>query len=215
MDRRVALLLIIILAIPACSQGLNYGTGYRVPEPVNATIDRTAWLARVKLPDTFTGPGLFSGQSHKKEYGAVKDSLEEALTLSTFNYLQKGNYFKDVRLLPGHVGKDDLVLRFEYDRYIEEAAYHPAEVPFIILFPLLPFYVVSGGPIGREGSDLSGTLVVDDSEGRRLAGAASAVRNRQTISLRSPPAAQVDVRTKILNRLLADALNNIPNSHSP
>lgn len=157
-------LLFIIPVISGCVSTIRSGLGDATP--VSNTIDKKVWLSKVEILD-------LSGED--------KSIAEESFTLNLLEYLQEGRYFKEVNLLPGKVGEDDLILRFRFDRFKEKYGVHPAYFPGALLTATL--YIWVGGPCATMSSNLSGKLIVEDSHGSLITKVNYEVKGKRNFSI--------------------------------
>ena len=140
------------------------GTGLESPAPVTSAMDRKAWLARVEVHDA-----------------SVQSAIEDNLTANLLEYLREGNHFRDVDLLTGKIGADDLVLRFRFDRYRQTRSPHPAYFPAAIA--TLTLYIWFGGPIFTDSSDLSGSLSVENASGSSMVKVEAQINEDRNVSI--------------------------------
>ena len=191
---RIGLVIIGILFISGCVT-LPRGTGLYKATPISNSIDKKVWLLKVVILD----PSVDK-----------KSSIEDSLTSNILEYLQEGRYFKEVNLLPGKVDEKDLVLRFQFDRYQQKRAVHPAYFPTAFLTATL--YIWFGGPIFIDSSSLSGKLTVEDSHSTLITGVSSQVNEEHNVSFWSPEYALpsgIEARTSIIKELLSKASDGI------
>jgi len=171
------------------------GTGLSRANPVSNGTDRKVWLSKVDILDVFVRD---------------KNVVEESLTVSVFEYIKEGMYFKDVNLLPGKVGDEDFILHFQFDSYQQKRSLHPAYFP--AAFFTLTLYIWFGGPIVNDSSYLSGILEVEDSRGSRITKVDHSVSERHGVSLWSSEYALpsgIKARTLIVKELLNKAIADI------
>ncbi len=187
-------LIFIIVFISGCVT-LPRGAGLNHATPVDNTIEKKVWLSKVEIMD----PSVKN-----------KSTIEDSLTLKVLKYLQEGRYFYDPNLLPGKVGAEDLVLRFEFDRYHQQRAPHPAYFPAAIL--TATFYIWFDGPIYNDSSNLSGKLTVESSSGSIITEVSSQLNEHHGVSFWSPEyvlPSGIEARTSIINDLLTKASADI------
>ncbi len=192
--RRRALSALCIVAVTVALSGCTMpaGTGLKRAMPAAAPCARRAWLSRVEIADWSVDN---------------KSRLEDSLTLNILEYMREGRYFADANVLPGKPGRDDVVLRFRFDRYELRRSPHPAYFPGALL--TLTLYIWVGGPIFTDRSDLAATLVVEDAGGARIASETSQVFDEHSVSLWSSEyvlPSGVEARTSIVKELLAKAV---------
>jgi len=205
------ILLCFIVASSGCT-GLVFRTGLNGTIPSTNVINKKVWLSKLELSDyVIQSPPLFrrifENQTEiNRQYSQLKPHVEEFLTFSILKSLRDGHYFKEVNALPGNVEAEDLILKFQFDRYLEKSTLHPLATPFLIAFPLFPLYGFLGGPLVINGSELSGTLTVEDIDGSPLAQVKSHIKESNTVFFWSKRNYLLEARTFIINDLLTKAL---------
>ena len=65
-------------------------------------IDKKVWLSKVKILD----PSV-----------SDKEITEESLSINIIEYIRERKSFREVNFLPGKVGENDLILKFQFDKY--------------------------------------------------------------------------------------------------
>jgi hypothetical protein len=167
------------------------GAGLLPATPASGRVDKGAWLAKVAITD----PKLTN-----------RDTIEEALTLSTAKFVGEAGYFTRINTLPGKPRPDDYLLRLTVDRYRQSRSVHPAYFP--AAFVTMTLYIWFGGPIFRDTIDLSGTLVVDSPDGARVTEASDSRKERHNVSFWSTQYALpsgIDGRTAFIKALFDKA----------
>lgn len=192
---------ITVLALCAAVSGsagcvsVPTGSSLAAAAPASVSLSRGAWLAQVLVTDP-----------------SAKETVElqRSLTLAIASYAADAKYFPRVNQLPGKLRPDDLVLRFEFDRYQLRRAPHPAYFPGAIL--TLTLYIWFGGPIGRDTASLSGALRVEDAAGNELVSVRDSFEDSHNVSLYSPDYAfpsSIQSRTNLVRSLLDKAVSEL------
>jgi hypothetical protein len=187
-------ILLLIFVMCGCVT-VPRGTGLSKAEPINSPINKSAWLSKVAILDSSVND---------------KNAIEDALTINILEYIQEGQYFKGVNLLPGKVNKNDIVLRFELDSYQQKRSPHPAYFPAAILTATL--YIWFGGPIFNDSSVLSGKLIVEGPSNSIIAEVSSQLSEKHAVSFWSPEyycPSGIEARTQLIKELLHKMIYNI------
>jgi hypothetical protein len=193
-----AITLLALCAAASASVGcltVPTGTSLETARPASVSVARGAWLAQALVTDP-----------------SAKETVElqRSLTLNIAAYAADAKYFARVNQLPGKLRPDDVVLRFEFDRYQLRRAPHPAYFPGAIL--TLTLYIWFGGPIGRDTANLSGQLRIEDAAGQELVTVRDAFEDTHDVSLYSPDYAfpsSIHSRTNLVRSLLDKAVSEL------
>lgn len=135
--RGLAVALLVLGVILGCARTLPPGTSFDRPPSLGVPIEETAWLSRVEMAD--------SSIDDPKQ----KEMIEANLTVNLYKFLREGNYFTDVKLLPGKPAPHDYVLHFRFDRYKQT--------------PQLTNIMST-----EDRSELSGTLSIKSADGQTV-----------------------------------------------
>lgn len=158
-----------LLAVSGCWT-IPPGSGLSSAIPVSDTIDKKAWISKVRIHDPSVGDN-----SHL---------VEDSLTLNLLEYLHESRYFREVNLLPGEVGTEDLILHFHFDVYKLQRS---------------PYY---------DRLKLSGRLLVEDAKGSSLTEVSSQVNERLPSQSSIIPTG-IESRTFVVKELVNKAILSI------
>ena len=167
--------------------------GHASPAPVR--VNRAAWLEAISIRD----PQLDR-----------RDSTQESLSLATAQYIGEAGYFSRINQLPGRIGSDDYILRFEVEQYRMERSAYPAGPPLALI--TLGFYAFFGGPIYRDTSDLVGTLTVENAKRETLVQVSESIHDSHTVSMWSTEYALpsgIQERTQFIHALMEKAITEL------
>ncbi|MEI6545086.1 MAG: hypothetical protein WCL60_16345 [Methylococcales bacterium] len=191
----VQLIVLVMLSTSGCVN-LPPSTNLKSAEHAVNILPKTIWVDEVKVTD-----------ANVKNQKVNEQSLRGNIT----NYIQEGGYFKDANALPGIIGKDDLVLDFEFDHFIQERHLHPLSLPLSI--GTLGLYMLFGGPIAVDESNLSGHLIVKDSNSKTLTRVSAEIQEDHYVSLYNSMPIGLEARTSLVNELLTKCVNELKNNN--
>ncbi len=165
------------------------------PENSAGRVDATAWVGKVEVTDTRARQAA---------------SLSDSLALSIRDYVDAGEYFRGVKMLPGRPATGDYVLDFTFEEFYQRRRFHAAYFPAAIL--TLTLYIWFGGPIVVDTIDLAGTLQITGADGRLVATSTSSVQEKDNRSLYSDQYLTADItaeRTRLIRELLENAVGEL------
>jgi len=173
--------------------GSELGDGSRA----RCQLARDAWLEPVRVEDASA---------------TDRESLGRSLTLELQRFLREERAFRQVSLLPGKPGPDDLVLRFEFPRFEQT----------LIQCPRCTFWTAASMGMSSNNmeswdlhSELTGRLRIQRVTGEELATAhlelTEDASTERSPWMRSPGApSAIDVRARLVRRLVDDACRAFP-----
>ena len=185
------LLIIFILATSGCVN-LPPSSDLKSGEHAVNILPKMIWIDEVKVTD-----------ADVKNQKVIEQSLRGNIT----TYIQDVGYFKEANALPGIIGKNDLVLDFQFDHFIQERHLHPLGLPASFL--TLGLYLVFGGPVAVDESNLSGLLIVKDSNTQTLTKVTAEIQEDHNVSMYNSIPTGLEARTSLVNELLTKCVNEL------
>lgn len=171
------------------------GTGLGPPARQATRVPRNAWIAPVEIRD----PEVPN-----------REAVVEGFTTSLRDYMDKAGYFAKVSALPGRPGKEDVILKFRFDRYQLRRSVHPLNIP--LGFLTLTFYYWFGGPVAIDTTDIKCQLTIEQVDATPLAVARKEIAETKNVSVWSSDyllPSSVEARTEFFAALLDDATRQL------
>jgi len=134
----------------------------------SVTSARTAQVADVAI----NSPGIDDN---------TRKSISRSLTAQLNQYVEAGEYFKQVSEFPTRLDEQDVVLKFNMTSLKGHRAPHPGYFPGALL--TLTVWIWVNGPIYVDTFDVAGDLVIEDRNGNALASARQEVKLERNVGL--------------------------------
>lgn len=136
--------------------------------PASTASPRTAQVADVAI----TAPGIDD---------ATRKAISRSLTGQLNQYVEAGQYFKQVSEFPTRLEEQDVLLKFNMTSLKGHRGPHPGYFPGALL--TLTVWIWVNGPIYVDTFDVAGDLVIEDRNGNTLASAKQEVKLERNVGL--------------------------------